>query len=130
VNELWRLDLHTFIWEYINTTVHGGVAPPPREQHSAAVVDGNLYLFGGKSRIYPSAADTVLGDLWRLNVPPKSSSYVLEWSGAKAIPELGLLAASMNGSAGNGARLNGAGVDARSGMCIVGMQVQVEYNTY
>ena len=59
VAEVWRLDIMTYTWELINATKSsGGGRPVPREQHSAATVAGNLYIFGGKSRYYPSAADT------------------------------------------------------------------------
>ena len=113
------------MWEYINTTTYGGVSPPPRELHSVAVVNGDLFLFGGKSRIYPSPSDYVFGDLWRLNVEPKNSNFDVEWKSVEAISELEILQVSVNGSANGGIQRNGGGVDARSGMCVASMQVQV-----
>ena len=39
------------------------------------MMDGNIYIFGGKSRgSFPSTADTVYSDFWRLNVEPR---YIL-----------------------------------------------------
>lgn len=39
--------------------------------HSAGVLDGNLYIFGGKSRgKFPSTSNTVYDDFWRLNIEP------------------------------------------------------------
>ena len=45
------------------------IAPPAREQHSAAFVGRDLYIFGGKARVFPVAEDIVLNDLWRVTIP-------------------------------------------------------------
>jgi hypothetical protein len=66
VAEIWRLDIMTYTWQLVNVTKSSGGGggggsssrPIPREQHAAATVSGNLYIFGGKSRYYPSAADS------------------------------------------------------------------------
>ena len=71
------MDVHTYQWSFINSTVWGSQPPPPREQHVAAVVGGDLYVFGGKTRIFPANYvlrhtntfnDHVYGDMWRLHV--------------------------------------------------------------
>ena len=47
----------------------GEDGPTAREQHSAGVLDGYIYIFGGKSRgAFPSTADRVYNDFWRLNI--------------------------------------------------------------
>lgn len=39
--------------------------------HSASVVNGNMYVFGGRSRgQYPATTNTVYDDFWRLNIEP------------------------------------------------------------
>ena len=75
VNELWTWNVRTYQWEFINTT-HGTYAgsgidnrsPVPREQHITAYVEGNLYVFGGKSHAYGEIEDTFYNDLWRLHI--------------------------------------------------------------
>jgi hypothetical protein len=73
VNELWRFDIYDYRWVYINVfddSVAGG-APSPREQHSSGVMNGDIYVFGGKSRgAFPSTKDNVFDDMWRLIVQP------------------------------------------------------------
>jgi hypothetical protein len=99
VNEIWKLDLNTFEWQFINTTLydymnpnfnrsnHRPVSPPNREQHSAALLLGNLFVFGGKSRMHDvdslgqpiltNKSDVVYNDLWTLQVVhEKSSSFI------------------------------------------------------
>ena len=80
MNELWSLDIHTYEWTKINTTVWKNTPPPPREQHVAAVIGTNIYIFGGKTRLFPKNADGtpllqqrsdhVFNDVWKLNVQP------------------------------------------------------------
>jgi len=61
VHELWGFDIMTYRWNFINTTITTkSLVPPPREQHSAIIVGGNLYIFGGKSRFYPTTSDSGL----------------------------------------------------------------------
>ena len=48
VSELWSFDVSTFVWEQLNTT--STLTPGAREQHSAVVIDNEIYVFGGKSR--------------------------------------------------------------------------------
>ena len=49
----------------MNLTTH---APLAREQHGSAVVNGDMYIFGGKAREFPSTADTIYSDIWKLEV--------------------------------------------------------------
>ena len=65
VDELWSWDPITYTWTFVNLTIH---APLAREQHASAVVNGDLYIFGGKAREFPSSADTVFNDIWKLEV--------------------------------------------------------------
>ena len=55
----------SYTWTFVNLTIH---APFAREQHASAVVNGDLYVFGGKAREFPSSADTVFNDIWKLEV--------------------------------------------------------------
>jgi hypothetical protein len=70
VNELWIMDLRTYTWQYISQNSSSSVIPCPREQHSASVVDGNVYIFGGKT------TTAVLGDFWRLTIPQIFNQYI------------------------------------------------------
>eukprot|EP00667_Euglena_gracilis_P019147 EG_transcript_20463 len=58
-NELWSYDFAESRWESITPTV--GRPPPPRRAHSATVLQGRMYVFGGfsKARGRPN-----LNDLW------------------------------------------------------------------
>lgn len=75
VNEVWTWNVKTYQWEFINTTygtfAGSGVVntpPAPRELHVTAYVEGNLYIFGGKSHILGEREDAFYGDLWRLHI--------------------------------------------------------------
>lgn len=80
---MWTFDISTYEWQFINTSTfdlpYNTSKPSPRELHSAAVVDGDLYIFGGKSRLHKidattgmpvmtNASDKVYNDLWKLEV--------------------------------------------------------------
>ena len=88
--ELWFFDIHTYTWGLINTTMWGNeYEPPGREQHSAALVNGDLYIFGGKARVFPVAQDIVLNDLWKVSIP-YSAVYTFNYSSndaANTIPQ-------------------------------------------
>jgi hypothetical protein len=69
-----------------NTTSKAIIAPPAREQHSSALLVGNLFIFGGKSRLHDvdslgfpvltNKTDVVYNDLWMLEVEhSKTSSF-------------------------------------------------------
>ena len=75
MNEVWLWDVRTYQWHQINTTFGswgGGQIensmPPPREQHISAYIDGDIYVFGGKSHISGETVDTFYNDVWRLNI--------------------------------------------------------------
>ena len=85
---MWSLDINSYQWTFINTTKFNLTEspPPPREQHSAAFLNGNLYVFGGKSRLHPAdslgfpilsnMSDTVYDDFWMLEIEhPVTKTY-------------------------------------------------------
>ena len=53
--ELWRLDLTTYQWR--KAEYAGKLVPPKRALHGAAVVDGQMYVYGGLQH----------ADTWRYN---------------------------------------------------------------
>lgn len=70
VNEIWRFDIYDYRWVYLEPYGESGF-PNPREQHSAGVLNGDVYIFGGKSRgAFPSTKDNVYSDFWRLRIQP------------------------------------------------------------
>lgn len=82
MNELWLFDLSTYEWEFINTTAfndpYNRTHPQARELHSATMVNGDLLVFGGKSRLHAlddygnpiltNATDQIYNDLWMLSI--------------------------------------------------------------
>jgi hypothetical protein len=83
VNELWALDISTYEWLYINTSSfasHWNTSHPgKRELHSSTMINGNLLIFGGKSRyhaVHPSSgfpiltnsSDIIYNDMWILDI--------------------------------------------------------------
>lgn len=88
VNEVWSLDVHTYEWNYLNTSLWNEWIPLPRELHSASYLDGSLYIFGGRRKLVSSSSSAFtssssssssssknisqtffFGDLWRLQLP-------------------------------------------------------------
>ena len=58
-------NIYDYRWVFAKT----GIKPTAREQHSAGVMGGDIYVFGGKSRgAFPSTADRVYNDFWRLHI--------------------------------------------------------------
>lgn len=144
VSELWKWDIHTYRWQYLNTTHMTASEPPPeRELHTAAIVGGDIYVFGGKQRKFDVNddgslnttkvhKDVVWGDLWRLDVPatiPQAMAWPTASESAAApltIPEDRKLFVTLNGSTEIGkSTVNGNGVDARTGLCIDEVVVSV-----
>jgi hypothetical protein len=82
VSELWKLDISTYEWEFINTTAFSSVYnrshPSARELHASTTIDGNLLIFGGKSRLHAksasgrpimtNASDLIFNDMWLLDI--------------------------------------------------------------
>jgi hypothetical protein len=46
LNDLHRFDVDSFTWTDLSSFVTG-TAPPPREYHGVATLNGILYVFGG-----------------------------------------------------------------------------------
>jgi hypothetical protein len=85
VKELWLFNIYDYRWTFMET----GAGPSAREQHSAGVLGGNLYVFGGKSRgAFPSTADRVYNDFWRLNIEhPMVVNHTWHPGGAEPLVE-------------------------------------------
>lgn len=140
VSELWSFDIHTYKWVFLDMTLWQAstAVPPAREQHIAAVADGNIYIFGGKARrfqmgsdgkpILKMHSDVVYGDFFRLDVP-RSSAVIMEWTGAGAeglpIAQDSRVFVTINGSAPSFVASNGEGINARTGKCIESVVVKV-----
>jgi hypothetical protein len=137
VNELWSLDIHTYKWIQLNTTKMNGTVPPDaREVHTATVMGGNIYVFGGKSRafsvdnvtlapIFDYHEDAIFGDFWRLNVP-QIVAMSMNWPITSQTADSPLYLepsrrsfVTLDGTSELGVNtFNGDGEDARSGRCI------------
>jgi len=88
VNDLWRLDLVTSVWEVVFDNGNS-VGPVGREGHSAhKLEDGTMLIFGGKT-LTPgdvkgdTGVNYFLGDLWELDVGA-TSDYVVQGGGGEA----------------------------------------------
>lgn len=124
-------------------------SPPAREQHAAAVIDKDVYIFGGKSRMFDTDgdggvlfthhSDVVYGDLWKLSVE-RPRRYVLKYTNATglasdpntnnaenatAIPQTQQLLAVIDGNSNESIAMQSDGVTPRSGMCIDRLKVRV-----
>jgi hypothetical protein len=153
VSELWSFDLATYQWVFLNTSKWqpagagaGAASPPAREQHSAAVIDRDVYIFGGKTRIFAKSAatgdtlfehhgDLVFGDLWRLAVE-RPKQYTLTYpadfavrspihspdigAGADVFPisQVGRTLAPIYGALNDTMEATSDGVTPREGLCI------------
>ncbi len=142
MSELWRFDLSTHQWIFLNTSKWGTfVQPPAREQHSALVIQGDLYIFGGKARIFSVDPDTgqvltnefhsdvVYSDMWKLSVPrplpyimmagsPSSSSLAI-------IPQSGRHNNKLQGSLNETIMSVSHESDPRSSYCIEKVIIKV-----
>lgn len=142
MNELWSFDSTTYTWTNINFSP-SSPQPPPREQHSAAAVNGDIYIFGGKSRIFPinpsdgtpllthPYQDTVFSDLWKLQLQ-KELIFNLTYPelGEGKLPsgnisQISTVFLPLNGSADASVRAVGDGVSPRAGYCVAHMSVTV-----
>lgn len=72
-SEMWRFDLRTYRWRLIEPT-EGSPVPPKRALHSAAVVDGKMYVYGGLR----------LGDIWAYSFSDRRWELLQEEPSAKA----------------------------------------------
>jgi hypothetical protein len=62
-NDTWSFNISTRIWTELQCT---GSTPSPRTEHAAVLVDGVMYVFGGRS-----LNEAKLGDLTALNLSSK-----------------------------------------------------------
>lgn len=123
MKELWLFDIHNYQWSYVNTT--NITSPAPREQHAAVRVENNLYVFGGKSRSYPSLEDTVYDDLWKLTIP-KEDHIDLVWNETGSMLNQGSRQLfSINSTNSEYEDHSNIIEDRRNGMCIQSMRVKV-----
>lgn len=141
VSELWTFDIHTYKWVFVDTSLYQSMKPlPPREQHVSSVIDGNMYVFGGKSRKFASGPDgepvlamhkdKVHGDLYRLNVP-RTRELTLKWqnsSSALPISQEGRTFATIDGATPTLIASEGAGINARKGNCVEKVVLKVTIN--
>ena len=136
VHELWSFDINDYQWIFLNTSTWQSTQPAAREQHSAAVIDGNLYIFGGKSRTFQkdstgqlvltSHSDEVFGDLWRLNVQ-KPQLFTLDFASSSnpPIPQDGRLLAVIDGKEDIPVADSGSSVSPRHSLCVDKLIVKV-----
>jgi hypothetical protein len=140
VSELWSFDISTYQWVYLAAAAN--LLPPAREQHSATVIDRDVYVYGGKARIfrkgedgeneYVRHRDVVLGDLWRLKVE-RAKQFKLSFtqdSGVaqaanQSIPEEGRLFAAIDGHNNADVAMSSDGLTPREGLCIDDVVVRV-----
>lgn len=121
VQELWKWDIHYYEWTFVNDST---TRPSAREQHTAVVVDGNLYIFGGRSTIYPSGTRVVYADLWKLTVPHShvyQFNYAAPGNGLQLLDH-GIMYAAINGS---DPTPNANRDSDRSGLCVSSVTVRV-----
>ena len=126
MRELWLFDIQNYQWSYVNTT-NTSTSPTPREQHAAVQIENSLYIFGGKSRSYPSYEDTIYDDLWKLTVP-KQEHVDLVWNETSRMLIQGSrqFFSINNTNAGYKDQQN-IMENRRNGMCIQSMRVKVQY---
>jgi subtilisin-like proprotein convertase family protein len=145
VSEMWSFDIHSYRWIYIDTVKMAASTPPPaREMHTASVIDGFVYVFGGKTRtfdkdpitkqpIFRHHADVIHGDFWKFKVP-QVKQEIMTWpqpteiaNSPLNIPEDRRQFVTLDGSAVLGVNaINGDGLDARTGKCIDSVIVKVK----
>ena len=153
VSELWSFDIGTYQWIFLNTTKWqdsssntNSSSPPAREQHSATVIDRDIYIYGGKTRIFTKDeegndvlehhSDVVHGDLWKLSVE-RAKQYVLQyqndtsdssgsgWRNTTSIPQNGRLWATISGHNSSTVAAESDGITPREGLCIDKVIVRV-----
>jgi len=127
--------------------------PPAREQHSTAVVHRDLYVYGGKTRVFETDSngdpvfthhsDIVHGDLWKLSVE-RARQYVLSYpnttttdtpirslviqdtDGNNTIPQDSRLMVKISGYTNQSVSMHSDGVNPREGLCIDKAVVRVK----
>lgn len=135
VHELWSFDVNNYQWVFLNTSTWQSAPPAAREQHSAVVIDRNLYIFGGKSRTFEKNSggelvmtphsDEVFGDLWRLDVE-RQQLFVLKYSSDNPpIPQNGRLFAVIDWKADMSASKSSSSISPRHSLCVDKLIVKV-----
>lgn len=120
MHEIWTWDIRTYEWEFL-TGSSLTLYPPPREQHSAVVIQGDLFIFGGKSRIYPGTTDQYYNDLWQLHIS-HPQPFTFHWAG-EVLP---IPASSRMYAMIMGADTTSSDPDlAQKGLCIQSVSVKV-----
>jgi len=71
--ELWLLDLATGVW----TLQPQQLQPPSRDHHGSAVLNNEVYIFGGRVKD-DKTADAALNDVWRYS--PIAASWTQLWT--------------------------------------------------
>ena len=117
-------------------------SPQSREQHSAIVVNRDLFVYGGKRRLFYSSTSTdgveknafhgdeVFGDLWRLRIQ-HSETFNLHWPNetqsieSANISQDSKLLLEMNGNINNTVKFESDGVSPREGLCVDNIIVKV-----
>ena len=150
MQDLWTLDLVTYEWILITFLNSTYLAPPPREQHAAMIVNNYLYIFGGKTDIFTSASATsdefnplgehFYNDMWKLELPTKTffslnysefaknnnySARISDSDSKVIILQDEILYLAINGSEDRYIRTEGSGFSPRKGKCIDSIQVRV-----
>ena len=62
-NDLWHFSSTTGAWNEIKLDRPGTLIPSPRYNHAAAVVNSEMFVFGGNN-----GSDVCLNDLWKFNM--------------------------------------------------------------
>ncbi len=120
--------MSTYQWIFLNTTAFGSPHPLPREQHSSVVIDRDLYVFGGKTRlftrdnngafVYTPHSDHVYGDLWKLSIE-RARAFSLQYALTDvAIPDSSVYFATVSGFDDSAVLAESDGVTPRTGLCI------------
>ena len=80
-DEVWRMDVASGVWEFVDGTATPGMTP--REGHTAsAMKNGKIVVFGGQD-----GEENYLGDLWELDHSRKSAHTVAYSGGTTSILE-------------------------------------------
>lgn len=74
-NDLWLFDLNTKNWECLSNTNSNGIAPQPRYCGAFCEYNGNLFLFGGRSR---QNAKLNYSDLWIFDISDRKWNLVYD----------------------------------------------------
>ena len=71
LNDLWHFSSTTGDWNEVRFSRNGTITPAPRYNHAAAVVDSDMFVFGGHNN-----SDVCFEELWKFNVVQGAWSIV------------------------------------------------------